>query len=190
MTRTVSESSESLLNPVATVDQGIDGRGLFLHPRERNGTGLWNQIFPISRSHFDSGEVAEGEAMAAVPLPPPPLLASHAAVRAAASAVCRSRRARRAGDQPPQVAALRRGDWVKLICGASFEVPCAFHLASSLVHPYLDWAPGTRVRMHSRVEWTGRAASAPSPTGGERLTGRVMRLCWTFGVSLEGKIEN
>ncbi|XP_039836687.1 uncharacterized protein LOC120697502 isoform X2 [Panicum virgatum] len=59
--------------------------------------------------------------MAAVPLPPPPLLASHAAVRAAASAVCRSRRARRAGDQPPQVAALLRGDWVKLICGASFE---------------------------------------------------------------------
>jgi hypothetical protein len=46
------------------------------------------------------------------------LLASHAAVRAAASA----RRGRLAGDHhPPQVAALRRGDWVKLICGASFE---------------------------------------------------------------------
>ncbi|PAN17388.1 hypothetical protein PAHAL_3G128200 [Panicum hallii] len=59
--------------------------------------------------------------MAPVPVPPPPLLASHAAVRAAASAVSRSRRARRGGDQPPQVAALRRGDWVKLICGASFE---------------------------------------------------------------------
>ncbi|KAF8727108.1 hypothetical protein HU200_019614 [Digitaria exilis] len=59
--------------------------------------------------------------MAAVPVPPPPLLASHAAVRAAASAVSRSRRGRLTGDHPPQVAALRRGDWVKLICGASFE---------------------------------------------------------------------
>jgi hypothetical protein len=71
--------------------------------------------------------------MATVPVPPPPLLASHAAVRAAASAVSRSRRARIAGDHPPQVEALRRGDWVKLICGASFEVPCPFHL--SLLHP-------------------------------------------------------
>ncbi|KAL6607800.1 hypothetical protein ACP70R_040863 [Stipagrostis hirtigluma subsp. patula] len=60
------------------------------------------------------------EAMAAVPVPPPPLLASHAAVRAAAS-LAASRRVRLAGEHPPQVAALRRGDWVKLICGASFE---------------------------------------------------------------------
>ncbi|CAD6334557.1 unnamed protein product [Miscanthus lutarioriparius] len=59
--------------------------------------------------------------MAAVPVPPPPLLASHAAVRATASAVSHSRRVRLAGDHPPQVAALRRGDWVKLSCGASFE---------------------------------------------------------------------
>ncbi|TVU00710.1 hypothetical protein EJB05_53852, partial [Eragrostis curvula] len=61
--------------------------------------------------------------MAAVPVQPPPLLASHAAVRAAASRVASSSavRGRLAGDHPPQVAALRRGDWVKLICGASFE---------------------------------------------------------------------
>ncbi|XP_020165547.1 uncharacterized protein [Aegilops tauschii subsp. strangulata] len=63
--------------------------------------------------------------MAMAPFPPPPLLASHAAVRAAASRVAASRRIRVAGEDchhhPPQVAALRRGDWVKLICGASFE---------------------------------------------------------------------
>ncbi|GJM94676.1 hypothetical protein PR202_ga11346 [Eleusine coracana subsp. coracana] len=61
--------------------------------------------------------------MAAVPVPPLPLLASHAAVRAAASRVVSSsaKRGRLAGDHPAQVAALRRGDWVKLICGASFE---------------------------------------------------------------------
>ncbi|KAJ1261813.1 hypothetical protein BS78_09G059200 [Paspalum vaginatum] len=59
--------------------------------------------------------------MPAVPVPPPPLLASHAAVRAASAAASHSRRARLAGDKPPQVGALRRGDWVKLICGASFE---------------------------------------------------------------------
>ncbi|XP_066362975.1 uncharacterized protein [Miscanthus floridulus] len=56
-----------------------------------------------------------------VPIPPPPLLVSHAAVRAAASVVSHSGRVRLACDHPPQVAALRRGDWVKLICGASFE---------------------------------------------------------------------
>ncbi|KAM3407483.1 hypothetical protein ACQJBY_001097 [Aegilops geniculata] len=63
--------------------------------------------------------------MAVAPFPPPPLLASHAAVRAAASRVVASRPIRVAGEDchhhPPQVAALRRGDWVKLICGASFE---------------------------------------------------------------------
>ncbi|XP_037456345.1 uncharacterized protein LOC119327288 isoform X1 [Triticum dicoccoides] len=63
--------------------------------------------------------------MAVAPFPPPPLLASHAAVRAAASRVAASRTIRVAGEDshqhPPQVAALRRGDWVKLICGASFE---------------------------------------------------------------------
>ncbi|KAL6897944.1 hypothetical protein ACP4OV_006903 [Aristida adscensionis] len=59
--------------------------------------------------------------MAAAPVPPPPLLASHAAARAAASVSAHARRARLAGEHPPQVAALRRGDWVKLICGASFE---------------------------------------------------------------------
>ncbi|XP_040380136.1 uncharacterized protein LOC102719676 isoform X2 [Oryza brachyantha] len=65
-------------------------------------------------------------AAAASPPPPPsrPLLASHSAVRAAVSrSVGASARRGRlaAGDHPPQVAALRRGDWVKLICGASFE---------------------------------------------------------------------
>ncbi|WVZ96564.1 hypothetical protein U9M48_042186 [Paspalum notatum var. saurae] len=81
-----------------------------IHPQETERT--WsNRYFPT----------AAREAMPAVPVPPPPLLASHAAVRAAASAVSHSRRARLAGDHPPQVAALRRGDWVKLICGASFE---------------------------------------------------------------------
>jgi hypothetical protein len=35
MTRTVS--LESQLCSAPTVDPGIDGRGLFLHPRERNG---------------------------------------------------------------------------------------------------------------------------------------------------------
>uniref|UniRef100_A0A0D9WD22 4Fe-4S ferredoxin-type domain-containing protein n=1 Tax=Leersia perrieri TaxID=77586 RepID=A0A0D9WD22_9ORYZ len=64
-------------------------------------------------------------ATAAQPMPRP-LLASHAAVRAAVShSVGASARkgGRLAGDQhhPPPVAALRRGDWVKLICGASFE---------------------------------------------------------------------
>ncbi|KAM0862541.1 hypothetical protein ACQ4PT_045197 [Festuca glaucescens] len=63
--------------------------------------------------------------MAVAPVPPPPLLASHAAVRAAASRVAAYRPIRVAGDDhrnhAPQVAALRRGDWVKLICGASFE---------------------------------------------------------------------
>ncbi|GJN35972.1 hypothetical protein PR202_gb24793 [Eleusine coracana subsp. coracana] len=61
--------------------------------------------------------------MAAVPVPPLPLLASHAAVRALASRVVSTsaKRGRLGGDHPPQVAALRRGDWVKLICGASFE---------------------------------------------------------------------
>ncbi|VAH14819.1 unnamed protein product [Triticum turgidum subsp. durum] len=63
--------------------------------------------------------------MAVAPFPPPPLLASHAAVRAAASRVAASRTIRVAGEDshqhPPQVKALRRGDWVKLICGASFE---------------------------------------------------------------------
>ena len=81
--------------------------------------------------------------MAAVPVPPPPLLASHAAVRAAASAVSHSCRVRLAGDHPPQVAALRRGDWVKLICGASFEVSCVHAPSTLLLHPSLDWAPGT-----------------------------------------------
>nr|ACG41721.1 4Fe-4S ferredoxin, iron-sulfur binding protein [Zea mays] len=56
-----------------------------------------------------------------VPVPPPPLLASHVAVRAAASAISHGRRVLLNGDHPPQVAALGRGDWVKLICGASFE---------------------------------------------------------------------
>uniref|UniRef100_A0A0E0KYQ5 4Fe-4S ferredoxin-type domain-containing protein n=1 Tax=Oryza punctata TaxID=4537 RepID=A0A0E0KYQ5_ORYPU len=51
-----------------------------------------------------------------------PLLASHSAVRSAAYHAASARRGRLAGDNhPPQVAALRRGDWVKLICGASFE---------------------------------------------------------------------
>ncbi|XP_062181284.1 uncharacterized protein LOC133885573 isoform X2 [Phragmites australis] len=59
--------------------------------------------------------------MAAVPVPPPPLLASRAAVRAAASVVSAARRSSLVSDHPPQVGALRRGDWVKLICGASFE---------------------------------------------------------------------
>ncbi|CAM0957634.1 unnamed protein product [Alopecurus aequalis] len=63
--------------------------------------------------------------MAVTPVPQLPLLASHAAVRAAASRVAAFRPIRVAGDDhshhPPQVAALRRGDWVKLICGASFE---------------------------------------------------------------------
>ncbi|KAF0926454.1 hypothetical protein E2562_025299 [Oryza meyeriana var. granulata] len=62
----------------------------------------------------------------AAPSPPPPrpLVSSHATVRAAVSnAVGASARRGRlaAGDHPPQVAALQRGDWVKLICGASFE---------------------------------------------------------------------
>uniref|UniRef100_A0ACD5TKU4 Uncharacterized protein n=1 Tax=Avena sativa TaxID=4498 RepID=A0ACD5TKU4_AVESA len=63
--------------------------------------------------------------MTVAPVPPLPLLASHAAVRAAASRIAAYRPIRVAGDDhinhPPQVAALRRGDWVKLICGASFE---------------------------------------------------------------------
>jgi hypothetical protein len=44
------------------------------------------------------------------------------------------------------------------------------------------------------VEWTSGAATAPSLRLNwwwkADLTGRVMRLCWTFGVSLEGKIES
>ena len=75
--------------------------------------------------------------MAVTPVPPLPLLASHAAVRAAVSRVAASRPIRVAGDEhsnhPPQVAALRRGDWVKLICGASFEVP---HIASPSQNAY------------------------------------------------------
>lgn len=87
----------------------------------------------------------------APPPPPPPrlLLASHAAVRAAASA----RRGRLAGDHhPPQVAALRRGDWVKLICGASFEV-VAYTSAS---FPAGDWVVNcSGIELELCYVWSG-----------------------------------
>jgi hypothetical protein len=92
----------------------MDGQGSICDPvQERNGPG---EDIPVGLS--------ESQAMAPVPVQPPPLLASHAAVRAAASHVASSStaRGRLTGDHPPQIAALRRGDWVKLICGASFEV--------------------------------------------------------------------
>jgi hypothetical protein len=104
-----------------------------------------------------------------VPVPPPPLLASHVAVRAAASAISHGRRVLLNGDHPPQVAALGRGDWVKLICGASFEVSCPFHLAASLVTTLGSssrdcwlFIVGSNqmglqglLAVHSRVKWTG-----------------------------------
>jgi hypothetical protein len=97
----------------------MDGQGSICDPfvgQERNGPGE-----DISPSVYLG---AESQAMAPVPVQPPPLLASHAAVRAAASHVASSStaRGRLTGDHQPQVAGLRRGDWVKLICGASFEV--------------------------------------------------------------------
>uniref|UniRef100_A0ACD5W2Y5 Uncharacterized protein n=1 Tax=Avena sativa TaxID=4498 RepID=A0ACD5W2Y5_AVESA len=75
----------------------------------------------VKRYHLATARAAMTVALVA----PLPLLASHSAVRAAASRIAAYRPIRVAGDDhinhPPQVAALRRGDWVKLICGASFE---------------------------------------------------------------------